>query len=57
MSLLRAPLFPDPDCDQGHHRLQFSVRPGATIGDAVEEDIAATSIRESSTAPWTPSSR
>ncbi|SLE92017.1 Putative glycosyl hydrolase [Mycobacteroides abscessus subsp. abscessus] len=37
MSLLRAPLFPDPDCDQGRHRLQFSVRPGATIGDAVEE--------------------
>lgn len=37
MSLLRAPLFPDPDCDQGHHRLRFSVRPGATIGDAVEQ--------------------
>ncbi|MGL5445313.1 MAG: glycoside hydrolase family 38 C-terminal domain-containing protein, partial [[Mycobacterium] stephanolepidis] len=37
MSLLRAPLFPDPDCDQGRHRLRFSVRPGATIGDAVEQ--------------------
>lgn len=37
MSLLRAPLFPDPECDQGHHRLRFSVRPGATIGDAVQE--------------------
>lgn len=37
MSLLRAPLFPDPECDQGRHRLRFSVRPGATIGDAVQE--------------------
>jgi len=34
-SLLRAPLFPDPDADQGHHRLGFRLRPGSTIADAV----------------------
>ncbi len=36
-SLLRAPRYPDPETDQGRHRLAVSVRPGATIGDAVEE--------------------
>ncbi|MFT4123429.1 MAG: glycoside hydrolase family 38 C-terminal domain-containing protein [Microbacteriaceae bacterium] len=34
-SLLRAPLFPDPESDQGLHVLRFRVRPGAAIGDAV----------------------
>jgi alpha-mannosidase len=34
-SLLRAPLFPDPDADQGEHVLRFRVRPAAAIGDAV----------------------
>lgn len=37
LSLLRAPRYPDPETDQGHHRFALSVRPGATIGDAVEE--------------------
>lgn len=42
-SLLRAPLFPDPDADQGEHVLRFRVRPGAGIGDAVAlgYDLAA----------------
>ena len=34
-SLLRAPLFPDPESDQGEHLLRFRLRPGAEIGDAV----------------------
>jgi alpha-mannosidase len=34
-SLLRAPLFPDPESDQGEHLLRFRIAPGATIGDAV----------------------
>lgn len=37
VSLLRAPRYPDPHADQGPHRLKFSVRPGAAIGDAVAE--------------------
>jgi alpha-mannosidase len=37
LSLLRAPLFPDPDADQGTHRFAVALRPGATIGDAVAE--------------------
>jgi alpha-mannosidase len=34
-SLLRAPRFPDPETDQGLHQMRFSIRPGATIQDAV----------------------
>lgn len=34
-SLLRAPLFPDPESDQGEHVMRFRVAPGATVGDAV----------------------
>jgi alpha-mannosidase len=34
-SLLRAPLFPDPETDQGEHLLRFRIAPGASIGDAV----------------------
>lgn len=37
LSLLRAPLFPDPEADQGEHTFRVSVRPGATIADAVRE--------------------
>jgi alpha-mannosidase len=37
LSLLRAPLFPDPDADQGMHRFAVALRAGATIGDAVAE--------------------
>ncbi len=36
-SLLRAPLYPDPDADQGRHVLRTTIRPGAAIADAVEE--------------------
>ncbi len=37
LSLLRAPLFPDPESDQGEHRLQVSIAPGVGIPEAVEE--------------------
>ena len=37
LSLLRAPRYPDPNADQGAHTLKVSVRPGSSIGDAVEE--------------------
>ncbi|MET4783426.1 glycoside hydrolase family 38 C-terminal domain-containing protein [Glaciihabitans sp. UYNi722] len=36
-SLLRAPLFPDPDADQGEHRFRASFTVGAEISDAVRE--------------------
>jgi alpha-mannosidase len=35
-SILRAPLFPDPQSDQGVHTLSFRVAPDAAISDAVE---------------------
>lgn len=35
LSLLRAPLYPDPHADQGEHTFRISVRPGASIPDAV----------------------
>ena len=37
LSLLRAPGFPDPRADRGLHELTVSIRPGASIADAVEE--------------------
>ena len=37
LSLLRAPKFPDPTADRGHHELTVTVRPGAGIAEAVEE--------------------
>ncbi|HWV48170.1 MAG TPA: glycoside hydrolase family 38 C-terminal domain-containing protein, partial [Microbacterium sp.] len=37
LSLLRAPLFPDPEADQGEHSFRFSIRPDAGIPDAVRE--------------------
>jgi alpha-mannosidase len=36
-SLLRAPLYPDPNADQGRHVLRTTVRPGADMAQAVEE--------------------
>ena len=36
-SLLRAPLFPDPDADQGEHDFRASLTIGAEIADAVRE--------------------
>ena len=37
LSLLRAPLFPDPTADQGRHAFTVSVRPGASVPDAVAD--------------------
>jgi alpha-mannosidase len=37
LSLVRGPKFPDPDTDQGRHRLQVSLVVGADIVDAVLE--------------------
>ncbi|WP_439564210.1 alpha-mannosidase [Microcella sp.] len=37
LSLLRAPLFPDPEADQGQHRMRVALRVGASIPDAVHE--------------------
>ena len=37
LSLLRAPLFPDPHADQGRHRFAVALRVGATSRDAVAE--------------------
>lgn len=34
-SLLRAPRFPDPDTDHGHHHFRHTLVPGATTVDAV----------------------
>ena len=37
LSLLRAPLYPDPEADQGTHEFRVSLRVGASIADAVAE--------------------
>jgi alpha-mannosidase len=37
LSLLRAPLYPDPESDQGEHRMRVSIAPGAGIPEAVAE--------------------
>lgn len=37
LSLLRAPVFPDPESDMGEHVLRCSLVPGAGIADAVRE--------------------
>ncbi|MEA5454164.1 glycoside hydrolase family 38 C-terminal domain-containing protein [Sinomonas sp. JGH33] len=37
LSLLKAPLYPDPETDQGRHEFVVTVRPRASIADAVEE--------------------
>ncbi|MDW6065656.1 glycosyl hydrolase-related protein [Streptomyces sp. FXJ1.4098] len=36
-TLLRAPHSPDPHADRGVHRFRHTVRPGATVGDAVAD--------------------
>ncbi|MGK5629385.1 alpha-mannosidase [Streptomyces sp. URMC 123] len=40
LSLLRAPRYPDPETDQGGHRLRCGLVPGATVLDAVREGHA-----------------
>ena len=37
LSLLRAPRFPDPDADQGRHRLRYALVVGAEVADAIRE--------------------
>jgi len=37
LSLLRAPLYPDPDADQGEHALRVSIGVGAGIPEAIAE--------------------
>jgi alpha-mannosidase len=37
LSLVRGSRYPDPAADQGRHTSRITVRPGATIADAVEE--------------------
>lgn len=34
-SVIRAPRFPDPESDQGEHRVRFRLRPGSSIQEAV----------------------
>jgi alpha-mannosidase len=40
LSLLRAPRCPDPQADQGAHKMTYAIVPGATIADAVAEGYA-----------------
>ncbi|MFK0403883.1 alpha-mannosidase [Microbacterium sp. NPDC090225] len=51
LSLLRAPLFPDPEADQGRHAFRVGIRPDAGIADAVREgyrlNLPARSVRGS----------
>jgi alpha-mannosidase len=37
LSLLRASRFPDPEAEQGEHRLRYGLLIGATVSDAVRE--------------------
>ncbi|OYO03010.1 alpha-mannosidase [Enemella evansiae] len=37
VSVVRAPLFPDPEADQGRHRLAYTLRVGAGVAEAIEE--------------------
>jgi alpha-mannosidase len=37
LSLLRAPRYPDPETDQGVHRMRFALVPGADLSDATRE--------------------
>jgi alpha-mannosidase len=37
LSLLRAPRYPDPETDQGRHRLRYALVPGADVVDAARE--------------------
>ncbi len=40
LSLLRAPLFPDPETDQGRHVFRYALVPGAGIAGAAEAGYA-----------------
>jgi len=40
LSLVRAPQSPDPEADQGKHKMTYAVVPGASVGDAVAAGYA-----------------
>jgi alpha-mannosidase len=40
LSLLRAPLFPDPETDRGRHVLRYALVPGASLAGAAEAGYA-----------------
>ena len=41
LSLLRAPLFPDPDADAGHHVRTITLHPGATVEETIVDGYRA----------------
>lgn len=53
-SLLRAPLFPDPQADQGEHVVRSSLTVGAEIADAVAAGYALNLPLRAGTAPIDP---
>ncbi|HVX45234.1 MAG TPA: glycoside hydrolase family 38 C-terminal domain-containing protein, partial [Mycobacteriales bacterium] len=40
LTLLRAPLYPDPKADRYQHTFTYAIRPGADVADAVAEGYA-----------------
>ncbi|MGB4779119.1 alpha-mannosidase [Microbacterium sp.] len=55
VTLVRAPLFPDPEADQGSHTFRVSVLPAASISDAIDAgfrlNLPPIPVRGSSTVP------
>jgi len=41
LSLLRAPLFPDPTADEGHHTRTVVIHPGATLAQTITDGYRA----------------
>jgi alpha-mannosidase len=54
LSLLRAPLFPDPSADQGAHRSTITIRPGADVPAAVADGYALHLPRRPAPGPVAP---
>ena len=62
LSLLRAPLYPDPEADQGEHTMRCSLVVGAGVADAVREgyrlnlpprEIEGAATGRAAARPWT----
>jgi alpha-mannosidase len=53
-SVIRAPRFPDPESDQGEHRVRFRLRPASTIADAVALGYDLATPLRSASAPIVP---
>ncbi|MGA0566989.1 alpha-mannosidase [Rathayibacter sp. KR2-224] len=53
-SLLRAPLFPDPQADQGEHVVRSSITVGAEVADAIAAGYALNLPLRAGTAPVEP---